>query len=174
MRSNAEPAALFPRDRASADHAGLYSWWSDDDGLRVLSLPFALPLSPLIYAGQTGGTTTRSKVQRVATLRSRIGANHLNGNVSSSTFRETLTAVLREPLGLRLEASRRLDRSSNGRLSDWMRQHLSIVTFPVEDRGALAELEHEVLERLDPPLNLMGMPPSEVRARLRQLRSALR
>src|SRR5262245_20181850 len=95
---NAHPATTFQRHDHDLDHAGLYSWWGDEEGLAVLSAPFAIALPPLIYAGQAGATSARSNVERVATLRSRIGSNHLNGNVESSTFRKTLTAVLLDPL----------------------------------------------------------------------------
>jgi len=54
--SKAEPAATFPRRPAAVDQPGLYSWWCDDEGLRDLSVPFGVPLPPLIYAGQTGAT----------------------------------------------------------------------------------------------------------------------
>jgi hypothetical protein len=172
--SNAEAAAQFPRDRAAVSYPGLYSWWADDQGLAALSVVFDHSLPPLIYAGQAGATSARSGTERVATLASRIGGNHLNGGVSSSTFRKTLTAVLLKPLGLRLERENRLTAESNQVVSAWMRAHLSIVTAPCPDRGTLAALEDTVLQELDPPLNLMGMAPSVVRAQLRSLRRRLR
>jgi hypothetical protein len=171
--ANADSAAAFPGDIGAVNHAGLYSWWCDERGLADLSNPFSEDLPPLIYAGQTGATTTRSRTERVATLQSRIGGNHLRGNVRSSTFRKTLTAILIDPLGLQLAGADRLDKESNRHLSEWMRTHLRVAILAVEDRSTLADLEHVVLERLDPPLNLMGMVPTPVRARLRSLRSAL-
>jgi hypothetical protein len=137
-------------------------------------MPFDEVLPPLIYAGQAGATTTRSGTQRSATLYSRIGQNHLNGNVASSTFRETLTAVLLDPLTLRLAAPRRLDEPSNRKVSAWMRQHLRVSTVRFDNRDQLAALEHAVLAQLDPPLNLMGMAPTAVRRKLRELRRALK
>jgi hypothetical protein len=59
------------------------------------------------------------------------------------------------------------------RLSAWMREHLSVAVYPYPNRDALADLEDRVLEVLDPPLNLEGMPPSTLRARLSALRSRL-
>ncbi|HET7488095.1 MAG TPA: hypothetical protein VFJ85_09210 [Acidimicrobiales bacterium] len=172
-RRTATPASAFPADRSVADHPGLYAWWADDKGLALLGYEFDVELPPLIYAGQAGATSARSRTERVATLLSRIGGNHLNGNISSSTFRRTLTAILFEPLGLRLAATGRLDAESNRNVSSWMRQHLSVTVAPFDDRGVLAVVEHAVLVRLDPPLNLQGMPPSVVRSRLRRLRSEL-
>jgi hypothetical protein len=173
-RSAAQPAGSFPVDPAEADHPGLYAWWADDDGLATLSTAFGTPLPPLIYAGQAGATSSKSGTERAATLRSRIGGNHLRGNVSSSTFRKTLTAVLRQPLDLAVNDRGRLERDANARVSEWMRTHLSIVIAPVDDRATLAAVETAVLHRLDPPLNLMGMPPTPVRKRLSQLRGELR
>ncbi len=173
-RSSAHPAMRFPMDAAEADRAGLYAWWADAVGLAVLSAVFDVGLPPLIYAGQAGATSTRSKTERAATLRSRIGGNHLNGNVTSSTFRKPLTAVLHQPLALQLHASGRLARDSNTAVSSWMREHLSVAIAPVDDRSRLAVIEAAVLGRLDPPLNLMGMRATPVRMRLRQLRSELR
>jgi hypothetical protein len=172
-RTNAEPSRNFPSDPVAAGVPGLYSWWADDAGLDLLSAAFGVRLPPLIYAGQAGATSTRSGTERTATLRSRIVSNHLNGNVGSSTFRKTLTAVLFEPLALRLERPGRLDPPSNQAVSQWMRAHLPIVIAPHPDRATLAAVEHGVLAVLDPPLNLMGMKPSPIRQRLSQLRRAL-
>ena len=114
--ANAEPAAGFPRDPQAVAGPGLYAWWADDEGRSTLAEPFGVTLPPLIYAGQTGATSRRAGVHRVATLRSRIGKNHLNGNAGSSTFRKTLSSVLLAPLQLHLSGRDRLDEASNVRL----------------------------------------------------------
>ncbi len=87
---------------------------------------------------------------------------HARGRAEFSTFRRTLAAALREPLALAYEDDPRLD--------DWIDAHLRVVPLPVDDPDSLSELEDDVLEQLDPPLNLQGMAPSPVRARLSQLR----
>lgn len=171
--STAEPAASFPSDRNAVALAGLYSWWADDEARLVLGASLQTDLSPLIYAGQAGATTAKAGITRSSTLGSRILRNHLNGNVGSSTFRKTLSAALLEPLGLRLSAPGRLDPGSNALVSDWMRSHLAVATVS-SDCSTLAAAEGAVLKRLDPPLNLMGMAPTPVRARLRALRRELR
>ena len=171
--AHSEPAAGFPADRTASGYPGLYSWWADDNALDILSAPFGIRLPPLIYAGQTGATSTRSRRARLATLGSRICTNHLNGNVASSTFRKTLTAVLFEPLSLKLSGPQCLDKTSNAAVSGWMRAHLCLVIAPHPDRERLAEVEHAVLQRIDPPLNLMGMPPTPIRATLSGLRRRL-
>src|SRR6267378_7294440 len=58
-------------------------------------------------------------------------------------------------------------------VSGWMRQHLSVVVVPYPHRDSLAAIEEAVLTSLDPPLNLMGMPDSDIRRSLRQLRRSL-
>jgi len=171
--ANSEPAATFPADQAATDRPGLYSWWVDEEALTTLSTLFGAAMPRLIYAGQTGATSKRSRRVRVATLRSRICHNHLRGNVGSSTFRKTITAVLLEPLALRLSRADCLDKSSNAALSAWMRAHLRVVTAPYDDRDQLAEMEQAVLEQLDPPLNLMGMPSTPIRVKLSALRHRL-
>jgi hypothetical protein len=171
--ANTESAATFPSGRAAIECPGLYSWWADDEALETLHAVFGVRMPSLIYAGQAGATSTRSRRTRSATLRSRISSNHLSGNVSSSTFRKTITAVLVEPLDLQLSGSDCLDRSSNETVSVWMRARLRLVTAPCQDRDRLAEVEHAILERIDPPLNLMGMPSTPLRTKLRDLRSRL-
>ena len=155
------------------DEPGLYSWWADGEGLRQLEAVFASALPRLIYAGQAGATSTRAASPSMATLRSRIGGNHLNGNIRSSTFRFTLAAVLREPLALQPGPGGRLDASSNQELSRWIRRHLSIACLAWPERATLPALEHAVLERVDPPLNLTGMRTTALRRRLRELRRGL-
>ena len=54
-----------------------------------------------------------------------------------------------------------------------MRSHLEVAVYAFAHRDALASLEREVLAALDPPLNLDGMPQSELRSRLRALRLEL-
>jgi hypothetical protein len=171
--SVAESLAGFPFHPEEANHPGLYAWWADEAGLAMLSAPFPVVLPSLIYAGQAGATTTVASTVRAATLRTRIGSNHIRGNIGSSTFRRTITAILREPLPLVVAPSGRLDSESNRKVSEWMGDHLRVGIAPVTDRATLADIERGVLERLDPPLNLMGMRPSDVRTKLRELRSDL-
>lgn len=155
------------------DEAGLYAWWAEMGGLQELSAPFDVTLPRLVYAGQAGAASTRVGAASGATLRSRIGGQHMNGNIRSSTFRRTLAAALREPLGLRLAGGGRLDAPSNRLLSAWIRAHLRVAWVSCPERGTLAALEDAVLQRLDPPLNLQGMPDTPVRLRLRELRNKL-
>jgi hypothetical protein len=171
-RANRVAASAWPGDLA-IDGAGLYTWWTDKRGATDLTDGLGLPLSEgLIYAGQTGGTTVGG-VTRAATLRSRIGGNHLRGRVRGSTFRFTLAAALLRPLGLEAEGPRRLAAESEAKLSRWMREHLSVCTVLVADRILVIQLENTLLARLDPPLNLEGMQATTLRGQITRLRRQL-
>jgi Family of unknown function (DUF6884)/GIY-YIG catalytic domain len=171
--ANRQPASDFPVDRHAAAQPGLYSWWCNQDGRRVLAGVLGAPVANPIYAGQAGATTTRSAIERSATLASRIRSNHLGGSISSSTFRRTLAAILLEPLDLRLVRPGRLDAASNEHLSGWMRTHLSVAIAPHPDRATVAAAEAAVLHCIDPPLNLSGMVATRIRSRLSVLRKRL-
>ena len=108
-----------------------------------------------------------------ATLATRIGGNHLGGRVRGSTFRLTLAAALRRSLRLTVEGPKRLAPASEKKLTEWMTEHLQVAVHPFDDRDPLGDLEDRVLDRLDPPLNLDGRPPSSVRARLSRLRAEI-
>jgi hypothetical protein len=130
-------------------------------------------VSSLLYVGQTFATSTRSHRLSSATLQSRTCENHLSGNIGSSTFRKTMSAVLLEPLALQLSRPKCLDRPSNHAVSAWMRVHLRVVPAPYDDRDLLAKVDQAVLGRIDPPLNLKAMTSSPVRATLSVLRRRL-
>lgn len=169
---NRVAASAWPGDLA-INGAGLYTWWADRHGAADLSSGLGLPLSAgLIYAGQTGGTTVGG-VERVATLHSRIGGNHLRGRIRGSTFRFTLAAALIKPLGLVADGPKRLTSDSEVVLSTWMRKHLSVCTVVIADRLEVIRLEGAMLARLDPPLNLDGMPATTLRGQITRLRRDL-
>jgi hypothetical protein len=157
----------------SIDGAGLYTWWTDAAGAADLTEGLGHRITAgLIYAGQTGGTTVGG-VARDATLRSRIGGNHLRGRVRGSTFRFTLGAALMAPLQLVAKAPKQLTPDSESKLSGWMRHHLSVCTVLIADRGSVMQLEDAVLARLDPPLNLEGMQATSLRGQITRLRREL-
>lgn len=146
----------------------------DEAGAQDLSSGIAVPVvAGRIYAGQTGATAWPSGRLRVTTLRGRIGQNHLRGNIRGSTFRWTLAAALRAPLSLGVVGRKQIDRDSEQRVSAWMREHLEVAVHAFPQRDPLGHLEDCVLARLDPPLNLDGMPETPLRRRLSRLRKAL-
>ncbi len=163
----------WPGTLQGLDQPGLYAWWVDAAGARDLSLGLGHRVKPgRIYAGQTGATKWPSGTKGRATLRSRIGGNHLHGRIRGSTFRRTLASALKGRLGL-VSQSRNLSNVSEQRLSDWMRAHLLIAVHPFSDRDALGDLEDRVLAKLDPPLNLDGMRATPLREALSRKRRSL-
>lgn len=168
-----EPPASFPTDPSSASHAGLYSWWADDTARSIIAAQLGVPIPRLIYAGQAGATRWPSGTKSNATLASRVRTNHISGNASSSTFRLTISAILLEPLGLVVAKPGRLERDDNRRVSDWIKEHLRVAIVPYHDRDSLGRIESEVLDLLDPPLNLEGRPPTDSRTLLSSLRKRI-
>ena len=153
---------------------GLYSWWVDESGAEQISHGLQATVDAgLIYVGQAGATQWPSGKRRDATVRTRIATMHLGTKISFSTLRFTLAACLRDQLRLRVAGAKLLNIDSEEVLTSWMTSHLQIAGFGYDDVDALDELEQNVLNAMDPPLNLKHRPPSEVRQRLKALRSAL-
>jgi len=166
------PAREFPGALRHLDQPGLYAWRVDAPGAQHLSRGLGLPLREgVIYVGQAGARSTRSGVPSDATLRKRIGRNHLGGKVRTSTFRCTLAAVLLGPLALSVLGSRRLEPASEARLTEWMQKHLSIAVWGAPSDAQLARLEQGIVAALAPPLNLEHLPTDGLRARLHGLRA---
>ena len=163
--SNRTRVASFPRPVDRVDVPGLYAWFVDGAGAAELTSGLGVSIHEgLIYAGQAGSGLSR------ATLRSRVRGNHIGGNITASTFRQTLAAILAESLMVRREAGRALEGDGEAVLSRWMLEHLEVAVAPIEDRTRLAILEALVLHEINPPLNLQGMTPSPVRTAVSRLR----
>jgi len=146
----------------------------DDDGAAALAEGLGLPLEQgRIYAGQAGATRWPSGITGAATLQSRIGRNHLHGRIRGSTFRLTLAAILLKPEKLFHIGPKTLDPQSEQALSVWMAKHLELALHPFADPDPIEDLEDRVLARIDPPLNLEGMPRTIARQRLSELRATL-
>ena len=165
------PARDWPADLTCLDQPGLYAWWVDEAGAADLSRGRGLTIEPgRIFAGQAGATKWPSGRADDDTLGKRIGQTHLDGRVRSSTFRWTLASILFDQLEMQGQASMLITASSERALSEWMREHLSVAVHPHDDRDSLGGLERAILARLDPPLNLDGMPATDVRTRITELR----
>lgn len=157
----------FPVSGDDVALPGLYAWFVDPAGAAQLSEALGGVIEPgLIYVGQAGAGLSS------ATLASRVGENHLRGNVRRSTFRFTLASALTEQLGLRWIGARQLDAPSEGAISEWIAEHLTVAVAPVADRVALETLADEVAQRLDPVLNLPHMARTPVRGALARSRGA--
>ena len=180
----AEDPRTFPRDPGAGRSPGLYSWWADsaaqklfaEAGVRVGDSGTTRNCQELalIYVGQTGATSRHARKPSSATLVDRVRNSHIGGNVKSSTFRETISAVLLAPFGLTLVAPRKLARSDNERVSEWIKDRLRVNVVALGDRDALDHIERTALRELDPPLNLQDRPSSPARQRLEALRNVLR
>lgn len=105
-----------------------------------------------------------------ASLVSRDLDTHLgDGRTGSSTVRRSFAAMLREQLGLegRPRNPAKPERPSNyglspahdRKLTGWMRDKLSLATWPKPNNCpfALVDIEHGLLLMLKPPLNLAGV-----------------
>jgi len=165
------PVREWPAGVTCLDRPGLYAWWASEAGAADLSRGLGLTVAPgRVYAGQAGATKWPSGKAGTNTLGKRIGRMHLGGKVRMSTFRWTLAAPLFDQLGVPVQASLLITPPSEQALTEWMCAHLSVAVHPHDDRDTLGGLEHEVLQRLDPPLNLRHMRPTPLRARLTELR----
>jgi NTP pyrophosphatase (non-canonical NTP hydrolase) len=171
--TDADSPAEFPSDPAAVNGPGMYSWWASDPARDLLSGWLADQIPGLIYAGQAGATKWPSGTRSSATLQTRIVRNHIKGSARSSTFRKTLSAILLEPLDLSVGDGGKLTPESRARVAEWMHQHLKVKIAPFGDADHLGRIESEVLARLDPPLNIEGLPSTEVRRRITQLRREL-
>lgn len=171
--TSSEDPRRFQGDSIAAGKAGLYSWWADAVAEELFLRMGGVPLGQFVYVGQAGATLWPSGKKSTATLKSRIRRNHIRGNASSSTFRHTISAILREPLNLRLAGPGKLIHEDNRRLSRWIEDHLRVTIVPWEDRDSLKRVEQAVLDALDPPFNLDGRPASVLRRRLTDLRRAI-
>jgi hypothetical protein len=166
------PASAFPWARHDLVAPGLYAWWVDAAGAANLGLSSTSP-RPLVYAGQAGATRWSSGTRSAATLFSRINGQHLGGRISSSTFRQTLAALLHERLALQLASPGVLTADSEHRLSVWMGARLAATVWPTAHANDLRDIEERVITQLDPPLNLAGARVTALRAQVIAGRRAL-
>ena len=153
---------------------GLHCWWVDKEGAAQLGRGLGLALEAArIYVGQAGATKWPVGKPMATTLAQQIAGTHLGGRVRSSDLRFSLAAALLGELRLQVQGPMLLTPASEAELSAWMKQHLAVAVHPVADPGILESLERRLLIRLDPPLALLHMPPSPVRARLTELRRVI-
>ena len=158
------PAELDVAHRAMLRSPGLYSWFIDASGAEALTRGLWHDVQPgLVYVGQTGATRWPSGAASGSTLDKRLRSQHLQGRRSASTLRRTFGGVLDVAFGAPL---------ARDDLTKWMASHLRVVPYPVADPHTLADLERQVVQALDPPLNLDHVGASPLRIRLRALRSS--
>src|SRR4051812_30136860 len=163
-------AHRLPNAGGLPESPGLYAWWMVPGVIHGVTGP-SHPAQPfeLLYVG-----IAPKDGQSRATLRSRIRGQHLGGNIGSSTFRQSLAALLFEAMGwtTRWSGSRaQLSREDNDALSDWQRQHLRLAWV---ERPRPWTIEARVIALMQPPLNLADNATHPLYRRLKGLRSKLR
>lgn len=171
--SRSHPPGQFPSDQVAAARPGLYSWWADQEARYVIGLELRAEIGALILCGPGGGHPAAFKDTQQGDVAKSYQAEPHKRNAYSSTFRLTLSAVLLEPLGLLVMKPRRLTPESRAEVSAWIRRHLRVAIAPFDDRDNLSQVEHAVLDVLDPPLNLDGCSPTPARRRLRAMRARI-
>ena len=160
-RERAESARTFDGGGRDANQCGIYSWWADEAARRQIGQALRADIAPLIYVGKTEQT-----------LKRRVLRSHLRGSIRNSTFRKSLTAILKADPELAAQHPVSDVRAWREVLSDWMRQHLAVVIAPVKE-ARLAAAEQAALGRYDPPLNLQRTPSTPARTKLSELRRRL-
>ena len=168
---SAESLAVSPIDFISTGSVGrnlpgMYSWWVDAKGAQELTTLLGHSIEAgLIYVGLAGATHWPSGKRSSNTLWSRINLMLRGGKHEFSTLRKTIGAILASAEGR--------DEIDEIALTRWMDLHLRVLVVPYEDADSLGKVEQAILAELDPLLNLMGMPDTELRRRLKELRRAV-
>jgi hypothetical protein len=150
---------------------GFYAWWSlagAIGGVPLVPHPLESELG-LFYVGISPANSESGQ-----TVRTRVIHNHLSGNLGSSTFRLTLAALLREDLDLHpVERSAKvvLPQAENKQLSDWQQRHLRLTWCSCAEPWMI---EHQVIQRMQPPLNLAANGQHPFHRTLTDARRALR
>jgi hypothetical protein len=155
---NAESCANFPINDERSNRGGVYAWHGDAAACELVTKALGPVLVRPLYLGRTNST-----------LNARIAHGHL-GKTKASTLRRSLAAVLWNELELRCPERQTLDELSDARLTDWMREHLSVALVPVADRSNIARIEADVRDAVNPPFNFNKLGGSNGRKRLRALR----
>ncbi len=125
---------------------GIYSWFVDADGAKQLSGGLAAHIAPgLVWLGQAGAIRPGSGLTSTTTLRNRIAWVHLG--------RATRLSPLRQALGSILARVPEAGVTSEDALTDWMYEHLSLVTIASDEPERLGDHLQALTRRLVPQLN---------------------
>lgn len=132
---------------------GLYSWWARRGSIPgVPSYPHPMvPSLDLYYVG-----LAPSSARSAARIRSRVIGNHIRGNTGGSTLKLSLASLLFETKGWEPVARGKkalLKPEDNQELTRWQHQHLQLCWATHPEPWTI---EREVIQRLQPPLNVEG------------------
>ncbi|WP_437425846.1 GIY-YIG nuclease family protein [Williamsia muralis] len=104
-------------------------------------------------------------------MRQRIRSHHLGGNAAGSPLRLTLGCLLAEELGIELRrvgsGKRRTFHTGEPVLTEWIKEN-ALVSWVEHDQPW--ELERELIESLDVPLNLQGNVRNAYHPKLTEIR----
>jgi hypothetical protein len=149
---------------------GIYAWWMSASAIpSVTGPPHPEARIELLYVG-----IAPRGAASPATLRSRVLGQHLGGNIGSSTFPQSLAALLFEGHGwtTRWSGTRsQLIPEDNRALSEWQSRYL-FLTWVEHPRPW--DVEQQVMVLMQPPLNLAGNASHPLHRRLTELRATLR
>jgi hypothetical protein len=148
-----QSATVRPNELVVPGPAGMYAWWVGTDYLADARPPFPEVRLPsagsqwsLLYVG------IGPKRPGKRTLSDRLRKDHRSGSIGSSTFRQSLAALLVDKLELRAKSghdrSRLVDEMP---LSEWIYGHCGVSAVAVARPW---DYEDEVIRHLNPPLNL--------------------
>jgi len=164
--------ALLPDFPSLPSRPGIYAIHADGRALEELKVDRWTSVGRPVYVGKS----ETSLGQRD------IGTHFSDGKTGSSTLRRSLAALLSSQLGLSGQPRnhRRPGHFSNFglspehdlRLTNWMREHLSIATWVGDARAPLGDVEASVLANWNPVLNLTKVTHQNV-DRLRAERAVL-
>ena len=154
------------------DEPGVYAWFFRRPlpGIRCDDC-LSRENAKLLYVGIAPRYRRVGADRTKRTLRVRL-KYHLTGNLSGSTLRHSLAAILKEELNL--QAQKRGTRitlaSDEDRLNDWMRGNALLTWSTCANPWTL---EHELMSAYVLPLNLMSNSRNSQRSHVSDLRSAL-
>lgn len=148
---------------------GIYGWYFRQVPCEVdVSGCVEVGAARLLYLGISPAAPRGNGRPARENLRTRI-RTHYRGNAAGSTLRLTLGVLL--GLELRRQGSRLTFADDEATLSAWMDANALVAWVP---HPAPWEVERELIERFDLPLNLRGNEQHPYYAKLRALRRAAR
>lgn len=150
---DADGIAVRTQGHLVPDKPGLYALRGSRDTWKLLGLGAPPDHRPL-YVGKAEDS-----------LGSRDVRTHFGtGRTGSSTLRRTVGALLAEPFGLVAQprdpgrpghfSNYAFEPAGEARLTEWMLDHLTLVTWVPSRPVALGDVEAAVLKTLLPPLNI--------------------
>lgn len=166
---------LSPSQVQPPSSPGFYAWWCRRDRLEDANPQIPLEERPPVPSGWSllyvGISPSRPNSRRNIALR--LAKDHTRGRIGSSTFRQSVAALLMGHLALQpREGSDRSRLVSEQPLSRWIETSCGVTLAPAERPW---ESEADIIRLLNPPLNISkGTHPfrEEVRACRAMLRQA--